>query len=197
MKKWGVFLDRDGTVNEEREYIGSTRELKLIPGVAQAIRLLNKRKIKVIVVTNQSGVARGYFTEDKIDEIHKEIQDRLRKRGARIDAFYYCPHHPVFGKGVYKKDCICRKPRTGMLKKATREHNLDLARSFLIGDKTDDVETGHRAGCRTILVLTGYGSRSRDELINRKLEKPDCIKSNLLEAVKWLLRNNAGALKKR
>ncbi|MGD0586810.1 MAG: D-glycero-beta-D-manno-heptose 1,7-bisphosphate 7-phosphatase [Oryzomonas sp.] len=155
--KRAVFVDRDGTINVEKEYLYRVDEFEFIPGAPQALRLLNEAGFLVVVVSNQSGVARGYFTEEDVDILHRHIAAQLAKTGARVDAWYYCPHHPS-GRGSYSLPCRCRKPMPGMLLEAARRHNIDLAASVMIGDKLVDVETGLAAGCRTILVRTGYGA---------------------------------------
>ena len=157
----GLFLDRDGTINEEVDFVTSAKQLHLIEGSAEAIREANELGLKVIIITNQSGVARGLITEEQLLEIHKEMLDQLDELGAHIDAIYYCPHHPELGVGEYKTECECRKPKGGMLEMAAGEFSLDLKKSFVIGDRMIDVQTGNNAGAYTILVLTGYG---KDEL---------------------------------
>jgi len=185
MRRWGVFLDRDGVINEEVGYLSNPEALKLIPGAAQAIRRLNQVRIPVIVVTNQAGVARGYFPEERVHKIHQALSRLLAAEGAHIDRYYYCPHHPTEGIGPYRLDCECRKPRPGMLLKAAKEFGFDLRKCYLVGDKTLDIETGHRAGTRTILVLTGYGEEMW--LHWSAPFKPDYVAQDLREAVEWIL----------
>ncbi|MDY0190521.1 MAG: D-glycero-beta-D-manno-heptose 1,7-bisphosphate 7-phosphatase [Desulfuromonas sp.] len=156
-----VFLDRDGTINEERDYLFRCEDFRFIPGVPQAIKRLNDAGLLVVVVTNQSGVGRGYYSEKDVDCLHKFIQQQLCAIGAHIDAFYYCPHHPTKGLGQYKRDCNCRKGKPGMLLQAAQEHCIDLGRSFIVGDKLADVEAGVAAGCAPLLVLTGYGAQQQ------------------------------------
>ncbi len=152
-----VFLDRDGTINEERDYLFRCEDFHFISGVPQAIKQLNDAGFLVVVVTNQSGVARGYYAESDVERLHVFIQQQLCSIGAHIDAFYYCPHHPTKGLGKYKRDCCCRKGEPGMLLQASQEHSIDLNKSFIVGDKLVDVEAGIAAGCVPLLVLTGYG----------------------------------------
>ena len=177
--RWAVFLDRDGTINEEVEYLSDPEELHLIPSAAEAIRLLNEARVPAIVVTNQAGVGRGYFTEAKVRAIHEQLANQLAAHGAHLDAIYCCPHHPDEG-------CDCRKPKSGMLKRAAEEHGIDLSRSFAVGDKVSDLEAGRRAGCRTVLVLTGYGAEAREAFKHSDFQ-PDHIARDLLEAVRWIL----------
>ncbi len=152
-----VFLDRDGTVNEERDYLYRVEDFAFIAGVPQAIRRLNEAGWLVVVVTNQSGVARGYYGEDDVARLHRHIERLLAAEGARIDAFYFCPHHPREGIGSYRRDCDCRKGQPGMLLRAATEHGIDLSCSFMVGDKVADIEAGEAAGCTPLMVLTGYG----------------------------------------
>jgi D-glycero-D-manno-heptose 1,7-bisphosphate phosphatase len=182
---WGVFLDRDGVINEETHYLSHPEQLHLLPGAAEAIRRLNECSIPVIVVTNQAGVARGYFTETEVDAVHARLADMLEQRGARVDRFYYCPHHPTAGSYPYRLVCDCRKPQPGMLIRAARECGLHLPSSYIIGDQVSDLEAGRRVACRTILVRTGYGERSWAEW--SETFQPDYVAAHLLDAVEWIL----------
>lgn len=152
-----VFLDRDGTVNEEVHFLSQPDQIELLPTVANTISKLNQCGIAIVVVTNQSGVARGYIPEKQLDVIHTRLSQLLAEQNALIDGVYYCPHHPTEGIGQYHVDCDCRKPMPGMLLRAARELNLDLSRSLMIGDRISDLEAGANAGCETALVRTGYG----------------------------------------
>jgi D-glycero-D-manno-heptose 1,7-bisphosphate phosphatase len=159
--KRAVFIDRDGTINVEKEYLYLIDDFEFIPGAPEAIRLLNEAGFLVVVVTNQSGIARGYYTEEDVLHLHRHIAAQLETVGARVDAWYFCPHHPS-GRGSYALTCRCRKPLPGMLLEAASRFDIDLASSVMIGDKLADVGAGLAAGCRTILVRTGYGTT--DEL---------------------------------
>ncbi len=174
-----VFLDRDGTINKEVDYLDDPNRLYLIPGAAEAIRLLNDAGMRVIVVSNQAGVGRGYFSTATVEAIHQQLAKQLAIHGARLDAIYYCPHHPSDG-------CECRKPKTGMLLQASRKYGLDMRRAFIVGDKVSDLDAGRRVGCRTVLVLTGYGEQAR-ETLNNSIFQPDYISPDLSDAVKWIL----------
>jgi D-glycero-D-manno-heptose 1,7-bisphosphate phosphatase len=174
-----VFLDRDGTINEEVDYLDDPDRLRLIPGAAEAIRLLNHASMLVIVVSNQAGVGRGYFSTVTVEAIHQQLAKQLAIHGACVDANYYCPHHPNEG-------CECRKPKAGMLLQASRKHGIDMRRAFIVGDKVSDLDAGRRVGCRTVLVLTGYGEQAREDLVY-SIFQPDYISSNLCDAVKWIL----------
>jgi len=155
-----VFLDRDGTINVEKDYLCRPEEFTFIPGAPQAIRALKDAGFLVIVVSNQSGVARGYFGPAEVEALHAHMQSELAPFATAIDAFYYCPHHPLAGVAPYRVDCDCRKGRPGMLLQAAREYGIDLSRSFMIGDKAADIEAGQAAGCTSVLVLTGYGAET-------------------------------------
>jgi D-glycero-D-manno-heptose 1,7-bisphosphate phosphatase len=152
-----VFLDRDGTINVEKNYLHKTEDFEFIPGAPEAIKSLKDAGFLVIVVSNQSGIGRGYFDADAVDQLHRHIQGELARLGTSIDAFYFCPHHPDEGLGEYKIVCDCRKGQPGMLLQAAREHDIDLTQSFMVGDKLADIEAGEHAGCQSLLVLTGYG----------------------------------------
>jgi D-glycero-D-manno-heptose 1,7-bisphosphate phosphatase len=153
-----VFLDRDGVLIEEVGYLSGPDQARLVSGAAEAVARLNRLGVPVVVVTNQAGVARGRFAEERVGEVHRYLGDLLARAGAAVDRWYYCPHHPTAGLGPYRVECDCRKPRPGMLLTAASELGLDLPRSFLIGDKLSDLEAGARAGCTTLLVRTGYGA---------------------------------------
>ena len=163
-----VFLDRDGTMNEEVNYLYRPEDLKLIPGVPQAVRQLNEAGFRVVVVTNQAGVARGYYGEEDVKLLHQYLNELLGTKGAHVDAFYYCPHHPEHGIGRYKQECSCRKPGIGMFETADRDCLVDRAKSFMVGDKLIDTEAGHRFGIRSILVGTGYGAGIRRQEAERE-----------------------------
>lgn len=153
-----VFLDRDGTINIEKNYLHKIEDFEFISGAPEAIKKLKDAGFLVIVVSNQSGIARGYFDEQAVMMLHQHIQTLLKSYGTVIDAFYFCPHHPEEGLGDYKVDCDCRKGNPGMLLQAAKEYDIDLQNSFMVGDKLADIEVGERVGCKSLLVLTGYGS---------------------------------------
>jgi D-glycero-D-manno-heptose 1,7-bisphosphate phosphatase len=163
-KRRAVFLDRDGTINVEKEYLSRPEDFEFLPGVPEALKRLKDAGFFLIVVTNQSGVARGYFTLAEVEALHRCIQKRLRAFGTEIDGFFVCPHHPDLGVGEYRKRCACRKGEPGLLLQAAVDFGIDLSRSYMIGDKPADMEAGTRAGCRPILVLTGYGIETARKL---------------------------------
>lgn len=158
-----IFLDRDGTINEEVHYLFRREDLRVIPGVPEALRRFKERGYKLVVVTNQAGVGRGYYREEDVRDLHHYMNELLRAEGAEIDAFFYCPHHPVYGVGAYKQVCHCRKPDTGMFEQAERLFPIDKAASWMIGDKRTDLEAGRNYGVRTALVGTGYGAGVYEE----------------------------------
>ena len=166
-----VFLDRDGTINVEKDYLYKVEDFEFISGVPEAIKKLKDAGFQVIVVSNQSGIARGYFDESDVEKLHQYIQTELATYGTSIDAFYFCPHHPDKGLGAYKVQCECRKGNPGMLLHAAREHDIDMKRSFMVGDKLADIEAGHRAGCQSLLVLTGYGEKTALKAAAEEVEK--------------------------
>ena len=161
--KQAVFLDRDGTINVEKEYLYRIEDFEFTAGAVEGIKLLNNAGYLVIVVTNQSGVARGYYTEADLERLHRHVDQLLMADGARVDAWYYCPHH-LAGNYPYNQNCLCRKPLPGMLLQAATDHGIELSRSWMIGDKIADIEAGLAAGCKPVLVLTGYGATLCHEL---------------------------------
>ena len=181
-----IFIDRDGTINEDSGYISTPDDLIIYPFAAEAVRLINESNLKAIVITNQSGIARGIYTEAELGVIHNRMLEELARDGAHIDAVYYCPHHPRIGDDRYRKMCDCRKPGTGMLMQAAREHDIDLAHSYVIGDKASDINLATNAGARGVLVMTGYG---RETLANQDRWPcmPAIIADDLLDAVKRIL----------
>lgn len=186
-KRAAVFLDRDGTVNIEAGYIRQLKNLNLIPGAAEAIRGLNQAQIPVILVTNQSGVARDYYPESWIGELHQRLSDLLAAEDAFLDHLYYCPHLPDGVVPAFSGPCDCRKPEPGMLLAAAQDLNLDLAASFMVGDKATDVEVGERVGAKTILLTSGYGQQVLDGTYQH-LVKPDYIFPSLLAAWQEVLK---------
>jgi D-glycero-D-manno-heptose 1,7-bisphosphate phosphatase len=184
MKAKAIFLDRDGTINEEVGYLNSLAQLVLYPQAMAAIKLINASGMKSIVVTNQSGVARGYFTATFVAEVHRQMQEVLAPQ-AHLDAFYFCPHHPE-GQGIYRQDCSCRKPEPGMLLRAARDLGIDLGQSYLIGDTRKDMQAALKAGVKAVLVRTGYGRAAEAE---RADVAPNYVADDILEAVKWIMQD--------
>lgn len=187
MGRPAVFLDRDGTLTEEVGYVNHPLRLRLIPVTAEAMKLLNEADVLAILATNQAGVARGYFEEEMILKVHDRLEKLLAEGGARLDAIYYCPHHPSEGPPGYRVKCDCRKPGTGMIEAAAARFGLDPAECYVVGDKNSDVEFGRKIGARTVLVLTGYGLGEYEFGRHKWKAEPDCIAHDLLDAVKWIL----------
>ena len=170
-----VFIDRDGTICHDVGYCSSAEAFEMLSTAPSAIKLLNDNNFKVVMVTNQSGLARGYFTHDTLTSIHDRMRTELAAEGARIDAIYYCPHHP-------NDRCGCRKPNTGLFTKAMEDLSIASHLSFMVGDTQGDIDAGRNAGCKTILVTTGPSEG------NHAGDPPDMVSSSLLEAVQWILR---------
>ncbi len=175
-----VFLDRDGTICEEMGYVNHIDRFHIFPFAAAAIRELNQAGIPVIVLTNQSGVARNIFPESLVHEVHKKMVSNLAGEGAHLDAIYFCPHR-------MEDDCECRKPNPGLLHRAAREHALDLAASWVVGDRYADLQMGYAAGSRGILVMTGYGRGEYELHRARWPRQPDALVADLREAVRHIL----------
>jgi D-glycero-D-manno-heptose 1,7-bisphosphate phosphatase len=187
MKRRAVFMDRDGTISEEVGYVNHPSRYRVFPYSAEAVRLLNEAGWLAILVTNQAGVARGYFTEDIITAVHGVLASELEKQGARLDAIYYCAHHPTVGDEPYRFDCDCRKPKPGLIERAAREFEIDLAHSWMIGDRYSDIELARNAQVRSAFVLSGYG---RGEWEYQRLawkHEPDMVAEDLLQAVKKMV----------
>lgn len=180
-----IFLDRDGTLTVEGEWITKREALVLVPGAAEALRLLARAGFALVMVTNQSAVARGLIDEAELAHIHAHLADLLAAKGARLDATYYCPHHPTEGLGAWRRDCDCRKPKPGLVLRAARELELDLARSWMIGDAARDIEAGWNAGVRGVLVATGKGTGDRVRM--RAARAPDHFAPDVLAAARWIV----------
>ena len=168
-----IFLDRDGVINKEVNYLSDPSEFNLIKGVAHALKSLKAKGYLLIVITNQSGIARGYYNEETLQKIHDKMNSELEERGVKLDDIYFCPHHPEF-TGL----CPCRKPKPGMLLRAKKDHEIDLESSYLVGDKLSDIKAGLNAHCQTVLVLSGHGN---EEIEKIQSERPDMICKDLLE----------------
>lgn len=176
-----AFLDRDGTVIRDVGYLNDPKQIEFLPGSLEAIRLLNQAGYKVIIITNQAGVARRLISENQLQVIDKTLQKLILNSGGIIDGIYYCPHHPDHGLYPYRRVCDCRKPAPGNLLKAAKDHQIDLSQSWMIGDKDGDIGAGKNAGTKTAFVKTGLHT------VDRLTNKPDLIADNLLEAVKQIV----------
>ncbi|MBK7876633.1 MAG: D-glycero-beta-D-manno-heptose 1,7-bisphosphate 7-phosphatase [Planctomycetes bacterium] len=181
-----VFLDRDGTLTVESDWVTSGADLVLVPGAAEAIALLERAGFAVVVVTNQSAVARGMIDERELGAIHARFEELLAERGARLDGIYSCPHHPTEGVGAWRRECECRKPKPGLVLQAARELGLDLARSWIVGDALRDLEAGWSAGTRAVLVATGKGAREHATAL-AKGRAPDAFVPDVLAAARWIV----------
>ena len=184
MSQKAVFFDRDGTLIEEAHYLNSLDQIKLLPGAVSCIKALRGAGYFVGLVTNQSGVARGYFTEPFVQESHRKIQQLLEAEGAKLDGVAYCPHHPE-GLAPYNLDCACRKPKPGMILTLAQEHHLNLKGSWVFGDRLCDVELGLNAGLGAGLVLTGYGAKDREAVLAKYPKTP--LVANLFEVPELVL----------
>ncbi len=187
-KKPAVFLDRDGTINEQMGYINHISRFHILPGAAEAIARLNRLEIPVIVVSNQSGLARGYFPEELLFKVHDKMNRILAQKDAHIDGLYWCPHHPDAKVTRFKKkQCSCRKPGIGLLLQAAEEMNLDLNRSFMVGDRWSDLKCGQRAGATSVLVLSGYGRGDLEYIGPGQDIQPAYVAEDLAGAVDWII----------
>lgn len=178
-----IFIDRDGTISEEVGYINHLSRFRLFPYSAAALNQLHKNGYLAIVITNQAGVARGYFSEAMVQEIHQQMKKELETSGARLDAIYYCAHHPSVGEPPYQLDCDCRKPKPGLLLRAAQDYNIDLANSWMVGDRYSDIELAANAGVKSALVLSGYGRGEWEHQRESWSRQPDLVADDLLAAV--------------
>ena len=178
----GVFLDRDGTISQEIGYILEVDKFSLYDYSVEAVKKLNSLDVKVIVITNQACVARGLCGEETVQSVNQRMIDLLEKEGAYLDDVFFCPHHTEGTVDEYTIDCSCRKPKTGMISEAVKKYNIEIAESFVVGDKISDIQMGLNAGARTILLLTGHGRNALDEIKKNNLKMPHFTAENLLEA---------------
>ena len=178
-----IFLDRDGTIIEEKGYIYDLSQSFIFPFSAAAVRYMNENQFKVIGVTNQSAISRGICTLEQLETIHSKIIAALAQENAVIDRFYYCPFHPDFNIPAFKNQSHWRKPLPGMLLQAAKDFDLDLSESYMIGDDVVDIKAGKNAGCKTALVLTGKGREAKEKLLAQHIQ-PDIISENILTAIK-------------
>ena len=190
-KRRAVFMDRDGTISEEVGYVNHPSRYRVFPYTAEAVRRLNEAGWLAVLVTNQAGVARGYFTEDVIGAVHTLLAWELERGGARLDAIYYCPHHPSVGEPPYRFDCDCRKPRPGLIRRAAIDLDIDVAASWMVGDRYSDTELARNAGARAALVLSGYGRGEWEYQRAAWRHQPDLVAENLLEAVEKIVAESS------
>ena len=187
MKRRAVFIDRDGTISEEVGYINHPSRFRLFTYSAEAIGLLNSTDWLAILVTNQAGVARGYFSEDLIVNVHDQLKRGLQAGSAQLDAIYYCAHHPSVGEPPYRFDCDCRKPKPGLIDRAVKDFDVDLAASWMVGDRYGDVELARNAGLHSAFVLSGYGRGEWEYQRQSWKQQPDLVCENLLDAVQKII----------
>jgi D-glycero-D-manno-heptose 1,7-bisphosphate phosphatase len=178
-----IFLDRDGVLIEDSHYLGQPERVRLIPGAAEAVAALNRAGWPVVVVTNQSGVARGLFSYESVGDVHTHLAEQLATYGAAVAGFYFCPHHPDAEVAAFRAACECRKPKAGMLLTAAADLGLDPARSWMVGDRVTDLQAGAAVGARTILVRTGYGSRVDAAGLDRAALNLELVAADLADAV--------------
>jgi D-glycero-D-manno-heptose 1,7-bisphosphate phosphatase len=191
MKRPALFMDRDGTISDEVGYVNHPSRFRLFPYSADAIKLLNDNGWLAIVVTNQAGVARGYFSEDVIVQIHEQLRREIENASARLDAIYYCAHHPSVGEPPYRLDCDCRKPKTGLIERATADFDIDLERSWMVGDRYGDIELARNAGLHSAFVLSGYGRGEWEyQRAVWKLE-PEVVGETLLDVARMVIERDA------
>ena len=193
MRRRAVFIDRDGTISEEVGYINHPSRFRVFPYSAPALRLLNDRGWLTIVVTNQAGVARGYFTEEMIHTVHDRLKEDLARSGARLDAIYYCAHHPSVGDPPYRRDCDCRKPKPGLILRAAADLDIDLAGSWMIGDRHSDIELARNAGVNSAFVMSGYGRGEWEHQRARWKHQPDLVSEDLFRAVLIIIDRSKAA----
>jgi D-glycero-D-manno-heptose 1,7-bisphosphate phosphatase len=185
-------MDRDGTLSQEVGYVNHPSRYRLYPFAVDAVRLINRSGYLAVLVTNQAGVARGYFAEPMIEEVHGQIRTAMARGDARLDGIYYCPHHPTVGQPPYRLDCDCRKPRPGLILKAQADLDIDLAASYVIGDRPGDLKLAWNVGARAVLVKTGYGLGEWEGRASSWARSPDLVAGNLLEAVLAILWERRG-----
>jgi len=190
VKRPAVFMDRDGTINEQMGYINHISRFVVLPGTAEAIRLLNKTGFLAIIVTNQSGVARGYFPIELVDEVHNHLRHVLQKEDAVIDDILFCPHYPKGKVEEYDLGCNCRKPKPGLIQKACRKFDIDMDRSYVIGDRVSDIELAERCRLKGILVKTGYGKGDLAYVFPNRQLQPFYVAKDLLAAVQWIIKDD-------
>jgi D-glycero-D-manno-heptose 1,7-bisphosphate phosphatase len=190
MKQRAVFIDRDGTISEEVGYINHVSRFRLFPYAPAAIKRLNENGWLAIVITNQAGVARGYFSEDTIQAVHDAMTNELKSNGAQLDAVYYCAHHPSVGEPPYRFDCDCRKPKPGLILRAAKNFDIDLKKSWMVGDRYSDVELARNAGVKSMFVLSGYGRGEWEHQRASWAEQPDLVAEDLLEAVRLIVSSS-------
>ena len=194
MKRPAVFMDRDGTISEEIGYVNHASRFRVFDYSAEAVRLLNENGWLAVLVTNQAGVARGYFAEELIGQVHAVLESSLAQGGARLDGIYYCAHHPSVGEPPYRIDCDCRKPKPGLIQRAASDLDIDLRNSWMVGDRYSDIELAHNAGVHSAFVLSGYGRGEWEYQRGAWKREPDLVADNLLDALRKIILSEPGAV---
>ena len=192
MKKPAVFIDRDGTVNEQMGYINHITRFVLLPGSAEAIRLLNHNGFLAIIVSNQSGVARGYYPIGLVHEVHNHMKTLLEREGASVDGIFFCPHYPDGKVLEYSESCDCRKPGTGLIEMARKNFDIDMENSYVVGDRCSDIELARKSDLKDVLVKTGYGLGDLEYVFPNLPYKPFHVAEDLLAAVRWIVKRDSG-----
>lgn len=187
----GIFFDRDGTMIREKNYLSKIEEVEFLPGVITGLKKLKRCGFPMYIFTNQAGVGHGYFDENTVAQIHRHLGSLLKKNGIALAGAFYCPHHPQAKIKAYRRDCFCRKPNPGLLYQAAYSACIDLAKSYVVGDKLIDIEAGKRVNAKTILVLTGYGLRESTQITLKST--PSFIAANFREATGWILKDLQGS----
>ena len=193
MSRPAVFMDRDGTLSHEIGYVNHPSRFRLFPYAVDAVRLVNRSGHLAVLVTNQAGVARGYFPESAIHEVHAGLRQAMAAGGARLDGLYVCMHHPSAGAAPYRLDCDCRKPRPGLVRRAAQELDIDLARSYVVGDRLGDLQLAWNVGARGVLVKSGYGLGELTYHAPSWPRPPDLVAEDLLEAVGRIVAESEAA----
>lgn len=183
-----VFFDRDGTLNEEVGYLDDLSRFRVYSFAVSAVRQINEAGLLAVVLTNQSGVGRGVFPEELVGAVHARLHSEMHQAGARLDAIYYCPHHPAAELARYRAECSCRKPATGMMEQAARQFGIELSQSFVIGDRYLDIEMAKRVGASGVLVRTGFGQGEWEMFHANGTAQPDHVAEDVYEAVQWILK---------
>jgi D-glycero-D-manno-heptose 1,7-bisphosphate phosphatase len=187
-----IFLDRDGTLSHEVGYVNHLSRFRLFPFAVAAVKAINRAGFLAVVATNQAGVARGYYGESLVHEVHASLRAAMEAGGARLDGVYVCLHHPSVGEPPYRQDCDCRKPKPGLLLRAAAELGVDLGRSYVVGDRGGDLQLAWNVGAKGVLVKTGYGLGELQQLAPRWPRQPDIVAEHVLEAVQ-MIASEAGA----
>lgn len=190
MKKRAIFIDRDGTINEDVGYPSLFSQIKIFPFSFEAVKKINEAGFLAVIVTNQSGIGRGLLSEKDLQEIHQKMCASFHAYQAHFDGIYYCPHYRLSSNPQYRKNCSCRKPNSGMALEAAAALNIDLKGSYLVGDKVEDILFGRNIQAVPVLVLTGFGEKSLVQLIKKGI-RPTHVAQNLLEAVNWIFKREA------